>query len=78
MVTITAHGSVDNAVEAVKLGAFDYLEKPFEQDQIRQIVAKAMKTHELARRAARPEEPAGRGPLRPDRRVARPSGRSSP
>src|SRR5688500_11909589 len=57
VVMITAHGSVENAVEAVKLGAFDYLEKPFEQEQIRQIVAKAMKTHELARRDARPEEP---------------------
>ncbi|MES1204910.1 MAG: sigma-54 dependent transcriptional regulator [Pseudomonadota bacterium] len=64
VVMITAHGSVENAVEAVKLGAFDYLEKPFEQEQIRQIVAKAMKTHELARRDARPEEPSGRGRFR--------------
>jgi len=64
VVMITAHGSVENAVEAVKLGAFDYLEKPFEQEQIRQIVAKAMRTHELARRDARPEEPFGRGRFR--------------
>jgi len=64
VVMITAHGSVESAVEAVKLGAFDYLEKPFEQEQIRQIVAKAMKTHELARRDARPEEPSGRGRFR--------------
>src|SRR3954469_21614254 len=56
VVMITAHGSVENAVEAVKLGAFNYLEKPFEQEQIRQIVSKAMKTHELARRDARPEQ----------------------
>jgi len=61
VVMITAHGSVESAVEAVKLGAFDYLEKPFEQEQIRQIVAKAMKTHELARRDARPETPTVRG-----------------
>jgi DNA-binding NtrC family response regulator len=54
---ITAHGSVENAVEAVKLGAFDYLEKPFEQEQIRQVVAKAMNTYTLARQNARPEEP---------------------
>ena len=57
VVMITAHGSVENAVEAVKLGAFDYLEKPFEQEQIRQVVAKAMNTYTLARRDARPEEP---------------------
>jgi DNA-binding NtrC family response regulator len=55
VVMITAHGSVENAVEAVKLGAFDYLEKPFEQEQIRQIVAKAINTNALARKDARPE-----------------------
>ena len=64
VVMITAHGSVENAVEAVKLGAFDYLEKPFEQEQIRQVVAKAMNTYALARRDARPEEPSVRGRFR--------------
>jgi nitrogen regulation protein NR(I) len=64
VVMITAHGSVENAVEAVKLGAFDYLEKPFEQEQIRQVVAKAINTYALARRDARPEEPSGRGRFR--------------
>ena len=60
VVMITAHGSVENAVEAVKLGAFDYLEKPFEQEQIRQVVAKAIgHLRALARRDARPEEPPG-------------------
>jgi two-component system response regulator AtoC len=64
VVMITAHGSVENAVEAVKLGAFDYLEKPFEQEQIRQVVAKAINTYALSRRDARPEEPLGRGRFR--------------
>jgi two-component system response regulator AtoC len=64
VVMITAHGSVENAVEAVKLGAFDYLEKPFEQEQIRQVVAKALSTCALARRDARPDEAAGRGRFR--------------
>jgi DNA-binding NtrC family response regulator len=64
VVMITAHGSVENAVEAVKLGAFDYLEKPFEQEQIRQVVAKALSTFALSRRDARPDEPAGRGRFR--------------
>jgi DNA-binding NtrC family response regulator len=53
VIMITAHGSVDSAVEAVKLGAFDYIEKPFEQAQIRQVVGKAVKTHELNERAPR-------------------------
>src|SRR4051812_43745084 len=53
VIMITAHGSVDSAVEAVKLGAFDYIEKPFEQTQIQQVVAKAIRTHELDTRAPR-------------------------
>jgi two-component system response regulator AtoC len=64
VVMITAHGSVENAVEAVKLGAFDYIEKPFDQEQIRQIVGKALKTHAFARRDARPEEPERHGRFR--------------
>jgi nitrogen regulation protein NR(I) len=64
VVMITAHGSVENAVEAVKLGAFDYIEKPFDQEQIRQVVDKAMKTHAFSRRDARLEEPITRGRFR--------------
>ncbi|MEI7894163.1 MAG: sigma-54 dependent transcriptional regulator [Myxococcales bacterium] len=47
VVVITAHGTVDTAVEALKTGAFDYLTKPFDKDEVRQIVAKALKTREL-------------------------------
>ena len=57
VIMITAHGSVDSAVEAVKLGAFDYLEKPFEQSQIREVVAKAVRTHARAAQDARPSSP---------------------
>src|SRR6185295_19833242 len=48
IVMITAHGTVDTAVEALKLGAFDYLTKPFDKGEVRQIVGKALKTRELA------------------------------
>lgn len=48
IVMITAHGTVDTAVEALKLGAFDYLTKPFDKDEVRQIVAKALKSRQLA------------------------------
>ena len=77
VVMITAHGSVDNAVEAVKLGAFDYLEKPFEQEQIRQVVAKALK--HLRARAARRARPRSRRCAAASGSSAsrRPSGRSS-
>ena len=42
VIMITAYGSVGQAVEAIKAGAFDYIEKPFEQDSIRAIVDKAI------------------------------------
>ncbi|MDB4941855.1 MAG: two component, sigma54 specific, transcriptional regulator, Fis family [Labilithrix sp.] len=48
IVMITAHGTVDTAVEALKLGAFDYLTKPFDKDEVRQVVAKALRTRALA------------------------------
>ncbi|HSO31510.1 MAG TPA: sigma-54 dependent transcriptional regulator [Labilithrix sp.] len=52
IVMITAHGTVDTAVEALKLGAFDYLTKPFDKDEVRQVVAKALKTRALAQEEA--------------------------
>src|SRR6478609_609952 len=55
VVMITAHGTVDNAVEALKTGAFDYLTKPFDQVEVRTIVAKALRTRDLsATEASRP------------------------
>jgi len=55
VVMITAHGTVDNAVEALKTGAFDYITKPFDQAEVRTIVRKALKTRDLsATEATRP------------------------
>jgi two-component system, NtrC family, response regulator AtoC len=51
VIMITAYGSVGQAVEAIKAGAFDYIEKPFEHDVIRAIVEKAV-GQALANRAA--------------------------
>ena len=39
---ITAHGTVENAVEAMKLGAVDFIQKPFTPDEIRQFVSQAL------------------------------------
>jgi two-component system, NtrC family, response regulator AtoC len=47
VVLITAHGTIDTAVEALKSGAFDFVTKPFDKDEVRQIVAKALKTRDL-------------------------------
>ena len=42
-VVITAHGSAENAVEALKAGAFDYLTKPVDLKQFRSVVASAIR-----------------------------------
>lgn len=54
VIMITAHGTVDNAVEALKTGAFDYITKPFDQEELRIIVRKALKTQDLSARDATP------------------------
>jgi two-component system response regulator AtoC len=48
VVILTAHGTVDTAVEALKTGAFDYISKPFDQDDVRMIVRKALRTRQLS------------------------------
>lgn len=57
VVMLTAHGSVDTAVEAVKSGAFDFLEKPFDRDQLDQVLAKAVHTRRHTGPVAMPLSP---------------------
>ncbi len=47
VILLTAHGTIGSAVEALKSGAFDYLTKPFDPDEIEQVVAKAVRTRTL-------------------------------
>ena len=42
VVIITAYGNFETAVEAVRLGAFDYIQKPFQIDNVKNIVKKAL------------------------------------
>ena len=49
---ITAHGNVTDAVEALKEGAFNYIEKPVKESQLRDLVEKATKTHQAVRDVA--------------------------
>ncbi|MEM7164497.1 MAG: sigma-54 dependent transcriptional regulator [Planctomycetota bacterium] len=46
VVIITAYSSWDTAVEAMRLGAFDYLKKPFDNENIRSIVQRALSVAE--------------------------------
>ena len=47
VIVITAYGSIENAVEAIHLGAFDYVTKPFKEDRLRACVEKALRISRL-------------------------------
>lgn len=55
VIIITAHGTVDSAVEAIKLGAFDYITKPFDQAELATVIAKAARSHDIAQTALHSE-----------------------
>ncbi|HEV8259695.1 MAG TPA: sigma-54 dependent transcriptional regulator [Burkholderiales bacterium] len=63
VIFITGQGTTDTAIEATKLGAYDYLLKPLELDQLRDVVARACKISSLMRFPVpvAGEEPAGIG-----------------
>jgi two-component system, NtrC family, response regulator AtoC len=47
VVVMTAHGTIEGAVEAVKLGAIDYLKKPVDLDEIKLLADRARETSQL-------------------------------
>jgi len=47
VVMITAYGSLQSAVEAMRLGAYDYLTKPFQVEEIKLVVEKALERERL-------------------------------
>ncbi len=53
VIMITAHGGVESAVRAMKLGAHDYIIKPFDMEELKLTVKKALETKALRREVAR-------------------------
>ena len=49
VVMISGHGNIETAVSAIKLGAYDFIEKPFKTDQLLLTVARAIEAAELRR-----------------------------
>lgn len=47
VIMITAHGTIETAIEAMKLGADDYITKPFDLDELKIVVAQALKYSNL-------------------------------
>ena len=52
IILITGHGTTDLAIEAIKLGAFEYLLKPLELPQIRELIRSAIRSSQLMRTPA--------------------------
>ena len=53
VVIITAFGTIESAIEAIKLGAYDYIPKPFKMDELAIVVQKALHEGGLRREIAR-------------------------
>ncbi|MDO9080004.1 MAG: sigma-54 dependent transcriptional regulator, partial [Desulfuromonadales bacterium] len=47
VIVITAYGTVENAVQALRAGAYDYITKPFESDELRLTVAQVLERQRL-------------------------------
>ena len=59
VIVVTAYGSIETAVEAMRRGAFDYLAKPCTPEQLRQILARVERTRRLENRVAELESRVG-------------------
>ncbi len=53
VIVLTAHGTVENAVEAMKRGAHDFLTKPFDKTQVVDLIARALDQAARSRRELR-------------------------
>ncbi len=48
VVLITGHATMESAIDALKAGAYDYLRKPFELDDLRRVVGHALQHHQIS------------------------------
>jgi len=53
VIMVTAHGGLDIAVNAMRLGAYDYVSKPFNLDELSIIIKKSLETSDLKQEVAR-------------------------
>jgi two-component system, NtrC family, nitrogen regulation response regulator NtrX len=73
VVIISGHGNIEIAVAAIKQGAYDFIEKPFNIDQLLVVITRAMETSRLRRENVEPA-PARAAACRDDRQLARDPG----
>jgi len=55
IIILTAYGSMDSVVEAMKLGAYDYINKPFELKELKSLIKGVLEAKRLARKVAPPK-----------------------
>lgn len=67
-IVMTGYGSIDGAVKAMKLGAFDFLTKPFDNEAVALVINKAMETHRRRQDSRGPRKSA-RAPYRAEQLV---------
>src|SRR4030095_10328130 len=79
VIMMTAYGTTQTAIEAMKLGAYDYLLKPFDVPKLKDVVFAALKAAREIREGARYDfEPKGRPILQPEDLQAEIVGKSEP
>jgi two-component system response regulator PilR (NtrC family) len=47
VIIITAYASVESALSAIKMGAYDYIQKPFKNDELLMTINRALEHHQL-------------------------------
>ncbi|HLY45755.1 MAG TPA: sigma-54 dependent transcriptional regulator [Stellaceae bacterium] len=52
VIMISGHGTIETAVEAIKIGAYDFIEKPFKADRLLLMIARAIEAAQLRRENA--------------------------
>ena len=69
VVIMSGHGTIETAVQAIKLGAYDFIEKPFKADRMILVIKRAIEAARLKReneelRTARRQRPGADRPTR--------------
>lgn len=53
VIIMTGYGSIEGAVEAIKMGAYDFIQKPFDEKRLRHLLEKGLELNRLVRENAR-------------------------
>ncbi len=56
VIMMTAYGSIDNAVESLKLGAYDFITKPFDEERLVHVIRKALEHEALQQQTRKLEQ----------------------